>query len=192
VLRCPCLLRLGPDFVGRSAEGQRCAAERPVNGREPASPGCDDITIGKPTDRAGGRAARRQNAASIAHAEGTGAPAREHDMASSRAASNAPKIVRCMSAAELAQLSVAGTRNRVGTDKLMAAAFPTRSAPNARVHPIRQTTIPAPASGAGSPPPCSSAPMTAKAPGSLMLFRWSRFSRRNAGRARCGTRRYGR
>ena len=40
------------------------------------------------------------------------------------------------------------------------------------VHPIRQTTTPAPASGGGSPSPpaCSSAAATANAPGSLMLF----------------------
>jgi hypothetical protein len=38
--------------------------------------------------------------------------------------------------------------------------------------PIRQTTTPAPARGGGSPSPpsCSSAPATANAPGSLMLF----------------------
>jgi hypothetical protein len=34
-----------------------------------------------------------------------------------------------------------------------------------RAHPIRQTTTPAPASGVGSPPSCSSAPATANAPG---------------------------
>ena len=37
-------------------------------------------------------------------------------------------------------------------------------------HPIKQTTTPAPASGGGSPPSCSSAPAIANAPGSLMLF----------------------
>jgi hypothetical protein len=46
----------------------------------------------------------------------------------------------------------------------------TWSAPKARAHPIRQTTTPAPASGGGSPPSCSSALPAANAPGSLMLF----------------------
>jgi hypothetical protein len=44
------------------------------------------------------------------------------------------------------------------------------SVPNARPHPMRHTTTPAPASGGGSPPSCSSASAAANAPGSLMLF----------------------
>jgi hypothetical protein len=41
-----------------------------------------------------------------------------------------------------------------------------------REHPIRQTTTPAPASGGGSPPSCSSATATANEPGSLSAPRW--------------------
>ena len=63
-----------------------------------------------------------------------------------------------------------------------------------RPHPMRQTTTPAPASGGGSHPRL---PALRPLPlqmhrGRSCCSRWSRSSRRNAGRARCGTRRYGR
>lgn len=58
-----------------------------------------------------------------------------------------------------------------------------------RPYAIRHTTAPAPASGGGSPPSCSSAAATANAPGSLVLFqvvaiqlseRWTREMRNSS------------
>jgi hypothetical protein len=57
-----------------------------------------------------------------------------------------------------------------GVYKRMSGAFAMRRSPRRRPHPTRQTTSPAPASGGGSLPSCSSAPAAANAPGSLMLF----------------------
>ena len=58
----------------------------------------------------------------------------------------------------------------VGDAMNVAMLSQTRSAETSRPHPMRQTAKPAPASSGGSPPSCSSAPATANAPGSLMLF----------------------
>ena len=57
-----------------------------------------------------------------------------------------------------------------GVYKRMSGALAMPPISSQTTHPIRQTTSPAPASGGGSLPACSSAAATANAPGSLMLF----------------------
>ena len=87
----------------------------------------------------------------------SGLPLQRASMPSSQAAPNAPTN---------------------GTQASLSASLPVNcqpqphllALPKVRPHPMRQTTTPAPASGGGSWPSCSSAPAATNAPGLLMLF----------------------